>query len=308
MTDRTDTRTHSRGRRVAARRPLTIALVITLTYLTAEVLGGLWTHSLALLADAGHMLTDAASLGLALFAIWLAERPAPAEKTYGYYRTEILAALANGVTLILIAFLIFYEAIRRFGAPPEVNSLPMLTIATLGLGANLLSGYVLFGSRDESLNLRGAFLHVAADALGSIGAILAGIVMLTTSWYLADPLISVGIGLLILYSSWNLVRESVDVLMEAVPSSIDLDALTRAVEADPQVADVHDLHVWTVTSGFYALSAHVVVRDGGCDITDCQALLERLRAMLRERFGVAHTTLQLEYSDLEDWCEPGRGR
>jgi cobalt-zinc-cadmium efflux system protein len=308
MTDQTDTQTDFRGRSAVARKPLTIALVITLTYLVAEVIGGLWTHSLALLADAGHMLTDAASLGLALFAIWLAERPAPAQKTYGYYRTEILAALANGATLILIALLIFYEAIRRFGAPPEVNSLPMLAIATLGLGANLLSAYVLFASRDESLNLRGAFLHVAADALGSIGAILAGIVMLTTGWYLADPLISIGIGLLILYSSGRLVRESVDVLMEAVPSNIDLDALTQAVESDPHVADLHDLHVWTVTSGFYALSAHVVVEDGGRDTADSQALLERLRAMLRDRFGVAHTTLQLEYADLEDWCEPGTGR
>jgi len=294
--------------RVPVRRPLFIALVITLVYLAVEVIGGLWTHSLALLADAGHMLTDVASLGLALFAIWLAARPAPAEKTYGYYRTEILAALANGASLIVIAVIIFYEAFRRIGQPPEVDSLPMLLVATVGLGANLLSAYVLFRSRADSLNLRGAFLHVAADALGSVGAILAGVIMLATGWYLADPLISIGIGLLILFSSWNLVRESVDVLMEAVPASIDLEELTRAVEADPQVADLHDLHVWTVTSGFYALSGHVVVNDGCCDVVESQALLERLRAMLHEQFGVEHSTLQLEWTDLEDWCEAGGGK
>ncbi|NOZ05308.1 MAG: cation transporter [Chloroflexi bacterium] len=291
--------------RVPARRSLFIALVITLVYLVAEVIGGLWTHSLALLADAGHMLTDVASLSLALFAIWLATRPAPAEKTYGYYRTEILAALANGASLVVIAVIIFYEAFRRIGQPPEVNSLPMLLVATVGLGANLLSAYVLFRSRADSLNLRGAFLHVAADALGSVGAIIAGVIMLTTGWYLADPLVSIGIGLLILFSSWNLLRESVDVLMEAVPVSVDLAELTHAVEADPQVADLHDLHVWTVTSGFYALSAHVVVGEGCYDVTASQALLERLRTMLRERFDVEHSTLQLEWTDLEDWCETG---
>lgn len=299
---------HTHSHRVPARRPLTIALGITLAYMFAEVVGGLWTHSLALLADAGHMLTDVASLGLALFAMWLAARPAPAEKTYGYYRTEILAALANGTSLILIAVVIFYQATKRIGQPPEINSLPMLLVATAGLGANLLSAYVLFHSREGSLNLRGAFLHVLADTVGSVGAILAGLIMLITGWYLADPLISIGIGLLILFSSWNLVRESVDVLMEAVPASIDLETLTRSVEADPQVADIHDLHVWTVTSGFYALSAHIVVDDGCCDMIESQALLERLQALLHRRFGVEHSTLQLEWTDLEDWCEPGAGK
>jgi len=298
----------SHSHRVPARRPLFIALIITLVYLAVEVFGGLWTHSLALLADAGHMLTDVASLGLALFAMWLAARPSPAEKTYGYYRTEILAALANGASLIVIAIVIFYEAFRRIGQPPEVDSLPMLLVAAVGLGANLLSAYVLFRSRADSLNLRGAFLHVAADALGSVGAILAGVIMLTTGWYLADPLISIGIGLLILFSSWNLLRESVDILMEAVPASVDLAELAHAVEADAQVANLHDLHVWTVTSGFYALSGHVVVNDGCCDVTESQALLERLRTMLRERFDVAHSTLQLEWTDLEDWCEAGGGK
>jgi len=298
---------HEHTNQSPARRPLTIALAITVVYLVAEVIGGLWTHSLALLADAGHMLTDVASLGLALFAIWLAARPAPAEKTYGYYRSEILAALANGTSLIIIAILIFYEAFQRMAQPTKVDSLPMLLIATIGLGANLLSAYVLFRDREESLNLRGAFLHVAADALGSVGAILAGLIMLLSGWYLADPLISIAIGVLILFSSWNLVRESVDILMEAVPASINLTELTHAVEADPQVADLHDLHIWTVTSGFYALSAHVVMDDGCCDTTESQALLERLQKLLHNQFGVEHSTLQLEWTDLQDWCEVGAG-
>lgn len=288
------------------KRALQLAFGITTAFFAVEGIGGLLTHSLALLADAGHMLTDLASLALALLAMKFAMRPATSEKTYGYYRTEILAALVNGVTLVVIALYIFYEAFQRFQSPPEVKSLPMLTVAALGLIANLASAYVLLGSKGQSLNVRGAFLHVVSDVLGSLGAITAGLMMLATRWYLADPLISIFIGLLILFSSWRLLRESVNVLMEGVPAHIDLKALETAMRKVPGVSHVHDLHVWTVTSGFEALSAHVVVEEG-LTMERAQRILHELHAVAHQGFGIQHTTIQLEEERLVQVRVPDSG-
>jgi len=274
------------------RRPLAIALVITTTFLIIEIVGGLLTNSLALLADAGHMATDVAALGLSLFAVWLARRPATPTRSFGYYRAEVLAALVNAATLVAISFYIFWEAYQRLGEPPEVDSGPMLAVAVAGLAANLASAWVLMrgGGHEANLNTRGAFLHVVGDALGSVGAIVAALVMLATGWYLADPILSAGIGVLILWSSWRLLRESVDVLLEAAPQGMDATEVRTAMAGVEGVAGVHDLHVWTVTSGLVALSAHVEVRDqGGWDPT-----LDALTGLLAERFGIAHVTLQPE--------------
>lgn len=274
------------------RRPLVIALAITATFLVIEVIGGVLTNSLALLADAGHMLTDVAALALALFAIWLANRPATPVRSFGFYRAEILAALINAATLVAVSIYIFWEAFHRLGAPPEVESGPMLAVAVAGLAANAASAWFLMrgGGHQHNLNTRGAFLHVIGDMLGSAGAIVAALVMLATGWYLADPLLSAGIGGLILFSSWRLLKEAVDVLLESTPKHIDPQAVRAAMAATPGVRGVHDLHIWTVTSGLVAMSGHVEVDpDAAWDAT-----LRRLTALLRDDFGIAHVTLQPE--------------
>ncbi|MBA3274602.1 MAG: cation transporter [Chloroflexia bacterium] len=274
------------------RRPLAIALAITSVFLVAEVVGGLLTNSLALLADAGHMATDVAALALALFAIWLARRPATAERSFGFARAEVLAALVNAGSLIAISIYIFWEAFRRIGSPPEVDSGPMLEVAIAGLAANAASAWVLMrgGGHEENLNTRGAFLHVVGDMLGSAGAIAAALIMLATGWYLADPILSAGIGLLILWSSWRLLRESVEVLLESTPKGIDPVEVRGAMGAVAGVGGVHDVHIWTVTSGLVAMSGHV-------DITnerEWHGILDDLTTLLRTRFGIAHVTVQPE--------------
>ena len=275
-------------------RELKLALAITATFMFAEVVGGYLTHSLALLADAGHMLSDAGSLALSLIAMRFATRQRTPRMTYGYYRAEILAALTNGVTLVVISIFIFYEAIVRFQSPPKVQSVPMLVVASAGLLLNLLSAVILSRKQGESLNVRGAFLHVLADTLGSVGAIAAGIVMLTTGWYLADPIISMAIAALILFSSWRLLKESVTVLMEGTPPHLNLNEIEHAIKNVQSVVEVHDLHIWTVTSGFEAISAHVVV--GQCERMDeAQIVLSRIRDVIHQRFGIDHTTIQLEH-------------
>ncbi len=271
------------------RRPLWGALAVTAAFLVVEAAGAYFTGSLALLADAGHMLSDVGALALALFAFTIAARPATPERTYGYYRVEVLAALVNAVLLVLIAGYIFWEAYRRLAEPPRVQSLPMLMVAVAGLAANSLSMLLLRHGAAENLNLRGAFLHVLGDVAGSVGAIVAGLVMLLTGWFYADPLVSLLIGALVLYSGWGLLKESVDVLLEATPPGIDLRAVERALLDVPQVVGVHDLHVWTVTSGFLAMSGHLTLRDQHYE----QALLAATD-VLRERFGIAHATLQVE--------------
>ncbi len=276
--------------RSAGRRILVLVLGLTATFMVAEVVGGLLSNSLALLADAAHMLTDVAAIALALFALWFAQRPATPEKTYGYLRLEILAALVNGAALIVIALGIFYGAYQRFANPEPVESRLMLAVAAVGLLVNVVAAVLLHRSAGHNLNLRGAYLHVLGDLLGSVGAIVAALVILTTGWVVADPLISIVIGLLILVSSWKLVRESVDVLLEAVPRHIDLAEVHRAIEEIPGVEEVHDLHVWTVTSGFLAMSGHAVVRDPA----QYQRVLNEIHDRMHDRFGIRHVTVQLE--------------
>ncbi|MGH2544072.1 MAG: cation diffusion facilitator family transporter, partial [Ardenticatenaceae bacterium] len=274
------------------RRPLAIALAITATFLVVEIIGGLLTNSLALLADAGHMATDVAALGLSLFAVWLARRPRTPRRSFGYYRAEILAALLNAATLVAISFYIFWEANQRLGSPPEVDSATMLLIAVAGLAANGATAWILTrgGGHEHNLNTRGAFLHVLGDILGSAGAIAAALIMLATGWYLADPLLSAAIGLLILRGAWQLLSESVDVLMEATPQHIEPRELRDVMAQVDGVADVHDLHVRTVTSGLITLSGHVEL-SGDRDWYDI--LLEEA-TLLRGRFGISHVTLQPE--------------
>jgi cobalt-zinc-cadmium efflux system protein len=277
-------------------RRLRLALAISSVYFFAEVIGGFLTNSLALLSDAGHMLSDIAALALSLFAFRIAKRPATVSSTYGYHRVEILAALFNGLMLWLIVGVIFAAAYNRFFNPPEVASHGMMIVASLGLVVNIVAGAVLYDSHHHNLNLRGAFLHIVSDALGSVGAIVAGLIMLWTGWYVADPLISVLIGLLILHSSWSLVKESLSVLMQAVPKGIRLEDVQQALEEVEGVSKVHDLHVWAVTSDLFTLSAHAVVENGG----DFHQVLNGIEDTLKERFNIEHTTIQLEVESREE--------
>lgn len=273
---------------------LAVVLVLVATYMVAEVVGGLLTNSLALLADAGHMLSDAAALALSLFAIWIAQKPATSTRTYGYYRTEILAALINGATLVAISFYVFYEAYERIGEPPEVQGALMMGIALGGLGINLVGLWILNAGKGESLNVRGAWLHVLTDALGSVGAVAAGGLIWAFGWNWADPVASVLIGILVLYSSWALLKETVAVLMEGAPGHIDVDEVRETIKGVPGVSAVHDLHIWTVTSGMVAMSGHVVVEGGHYG----QAILKEIRKPLQDRFGIDHATIQLEQEGL----------
>ena len=268
---------------------------LTTLYMVTEVVGGLYTNSLALLADAGHMFTDAAALGLSFAAIWLASRPPTPAKSFGYYRFEILATLINGASLIVVAGGIFLEAFQRLGSAPEVNSVPMLFIATGGLIINLIGAYILSRSAEESLNVKGAMAHVIGDALGSLAAIVAGLLMWRFGWYLADPIVSALVGVLILRSAWGLVSMSVDILIQATPLHIDPAKVTENILACPGVRSLHDLHIWTVTSGMFSLSCHVVVDD----VEASQEVLCRLKDSLHEEFHIDHATIQIETGDLE---------
>ena len=272
-------------------RYLGIALGITISFFIVELVGGLLTNSLALLTDAWHMLNHIFALVFALVAAWLALRPISVKRTYGYYRAEILAAFLNGIFLWAVAVFIFYQALQRIQQPAEVESLNMLIIAVLGLIANALTAVTLSRSKDQSLNVRGAFLHVVADTLGSIGAISAGLIMLFTGWYQADPLISMMIGVLIFYSSGKLIRDSLNVLLEGVPSNIDVSAVERRIVELKGVKGVHDLHVWCITpTKMCLMSGHVVVKKG----TNRKRLISTLINVLKEEFGIDHTTIQLE--------------
>ena len=282
---------HQASRR-ASQRALLLVFAITVSFLVVEVVAGVLTNSLALLADAGHMLSHVAALALGMFAIWMAMRPATATRTYGFHRVEVLAALANGALLVAVAIYIFWEAGHRLQEPPEVRSLPMLLVAIAGLGANVASGSLLYRHSKDSLNVSGIFLHLVADTLGSVGAISAGVVMVTTGWLLADPIVSVLIGVLVLISSWRLLRESLGVLLEAVPPHMDAKEIEAALKEVVGVEGVHDLHVWTVTSGFVALTCHAELNDS-CDI---QEVLAELCQMLHERHGIRHVTIQPEVS------------
>lgn len=280
---------HSASRDHAARR-LSFALALTGAYLIVEVIAGFWTGSLALLADAGHMLTDAGGLALSLVAIHLARRPATPERTYGLYRAEILAALGNGVVLIGTSALIGYEAYGRLINPPAIETGPMLLVAVVGLAVNIAGVFALRESRDGSLNVQGAYLELLSDAVASAGVIAAAVVMRLTGWYYADPIVSIAIALYILPRTLKLLREAVDILLEGTPSNINLVEVRQAMESVDGVAGVHDLHVWSLTSGVNALSAHVVRAASG----DFEALLDRIHGSIRTRFPIQHVTVQLE--------------
>jgi len=280
---------HRAPLRAESRRRLAIALGITATVMVAEVVGGWLAGSLALLADAGHMLADAAALGLALFVARVAQRPATPERSFGLLRLEILAALVNGALLIAIAIGIGVEAWHRLKAPAGVNGPLLLGIAGVGLVANLVSLRILHHGHEHSLNQRGAYLHVLGDLLGSVGALAAGGIVVATGWVVADPLISVLITLLVLGSAWRLIKESTDILMEATPNHIALGDVHDRIASVAGVDSVHDLHVWTVTSGVVAMSGHLVVRNP----TDNQPVLEAVQHRMRD-LGINHVTVQME--------------
>lgn len=286
---------HGHVQSAGSRNKKSLAIVFGLTsfYLIVEVIGGFWTGSLALLADAGHMLTDVAGVGLALLAIWFAEKPASPERTYGYYRVEILAALTNAVVLILISLYILYEAYQRYKNPPEVQSAAMLGVASIGLVINIFGMYILRAGSKESLNMKGAYFEVLSDMLTSIGVIIAGIVMLTTGWYYADPIISAGIGLFILPRTWALLKDAVGVLLEGTPSDVDLEKLRESLAKIEGVAGVHDLHVWSLTSGVNAMSVHAVL----AETAEHDDVLARVHEHCTEEFKISHVTVQTERSD-----------
>ena len=297
---------HDSATRADHQKRLAWTLALTSTYLIAEIVGGLWTNSLALLADAAHMLADVASLALAFFAIWLAGRPAPAHRTFGYHRAEILAALVNGALLLAACAGIFWEAVERLIAPESVVGLGMLVIATGGLIANLIALKILHGAAHANLNMRGVWLHVLADLLGSVAAMLGAIGIWLFGWIWLDPVVSMLISLLVLRSAWNLVGEATGVLMESVPRGIDIDEVRDAIHAVPGVAGLHDLHIWSITSGRVCLSVHIEpipLGDADNAPTSPQCghhaqLLGALQKMLKERFGITHTTIQIDPADI----------
>jgi cobalt-zinc-cadmium efflux system protein len=283
------TRHDDLGGRQAVQRRLLAVLGLTTAFLVVEALGGILTNSLALLADAGHMLSDVGALALALLANWYASRPPTVRQTYGRVRAEVLAALINGIMLVAVAVFILKEAFDRLGEPPEVHGEAALLVALAGLVANLASAALLRQGSGHGLNERGVLLHVISDALGSVGAIASGAIIWLSGWNTADPLVSILIAALVLFSSISLLRATFSVLMEAAPVGLDAKTVESAMTAAPGVASVHDLHVWTVTSGFPALSAHV--QSAGRPSSD---VLHDLRTLLRARFGLEHVTLQVE--------------
>jgi cobalt-zinc-cadmium efflux system protein len=283
---------HGHDHRSASTRALTWVLALVVGFAAVEAVGGLLTHSLALLADAGHMVSDALSTVLALVAIWLARRPATSRRSFGFQRAEILAAFLNGLTLVGIAVLVFVEAARRLTDPPDVTAGWVLVIAAGGVAINVAAAAILVRSGRESLNVEAAYRHVLADLLGSAGVIAAAIVVLATGSSLADPIVSIAIGGLILWSAWSVLRDSTNVLLETTPPGVDADEVARAIVALPGVESVHDLHIWTITSGFDALSAHVLVGRN----EDCHARRRAVERMLLERFHIDHTTLQVEHA------------
>lgn len=283
---------HSHHANIGAdnKRRLGIVFVMTAVFMVVEFIGGYLTGSLALMSDAAHMLTDTAALGLSFFAIWISSRPASQDKTFGYLRFEILAALINGMILIMLSLVIFHEAYERISNPSEVKSLPMLIVAFIGLVVNLIGAYLLIGGAKSNLNVRGALFHVMGDALGSVGAIVAGVIMLYTGWYYADPIVSFAIAAIIIIGALKLVKDSANIILEASPAHIDLSDLEGTLCRFEGVKDVHELHVWTIASGFESLSAHIVLEDHDSG----HGLVEGLADTLKEKFNIEHVTIQLE--------------
>jgi len=295
---------HSHGPALSSggrhRTPLLVAFGLTATYMVVELVAGLITGSLALLSDAAHMGTDVLGLGMALAAITLAQRPSTSQRTYGTYRLEVLAALANGVLLFGVGGYVLYEAYRRLSEPPEVPGLPLLLVATVGLVVNLVSFRLLLAGSKESLNVRGAYLEVLGDLLGSVGVIVAAVVIYTTGWRYADPLIGAAIGLFILPRTWRLTGQALRILMEVAPPGMDVEEIRDRILALPGVVDVHDLHVWTLTSGMDSATGHVVVADDA----DYHQVLDRVVALLAEDYDVVHATIQCEPESHEEHPTP----
>lgn len=284
--------------RQQSRSKLTIVLALTTGFMFVEAAAGWYTGSLALIADAGHMLGDVAALALALFAVWLSSKPAGRSRTYGFHRSEILAALANSVLLVVISIAIFCEAIHRLSQPPEIHSVPMLVVAVLGLIVNLISMKLLGAHSHGSLNAKAAYLEVFADMLASCAVIVAGLVIMFTGWYLADPILSVILSIFIVSRTWGLLKESVEILMESAPREFDLEALTKAFLAVDGVVQVHDLHVWTITSGLLAMSCHLTIEPQA----DSQTVLNQVNALMKKDFKISHTTIQIELADSDRKC------
>ena len=280
--------THS-DNRITHQKNLFRVLLLSAGFMIVEIVGGWLTRSLALFADAGHMMTDVAALSLSAFAMWMAGKPSTPEKTYGYHRAEILAAAVNAVVLLFLAAWILYEAYRRLFEPADVLGLPMFLIGLAGLSINLISLKLLGGHADESLNLRSAYLEVLGDAISSIGVMLGGAIIWVSGWTLIDPLLSIGISLFIIWRTWTLLSQAVHVLMEGVPSRLEAQEVGKAMAGVLGVKGVHDLHIWTITSGLDALSAHILVPPD----TDRDRVLEELRLLLHDRFAIDHTTLQI---------------
>jgi cobalt-zinc-cadmium efflux system protein len=294
---------HDHGSRTGSGRALGLALALTAGYTVVEIVAGFLTDSLALLADAVHMLSDNVSIAVALHAVWLARRPATPERTYGFKRAEVLAALVNGLALVALSVWILVAALRRLDDPPDVLGGWMLVVGLVGIGVNLAAGATLLRARAGSLNVDAAFRHVLADLLGSLGVVVAAAVILATGWQAADPVVSILIALLVLASSWSILRDSTSILLEAAPKGIDTSVVGARLAGAPGVVEVHDLHVWTITSGFPALSAHVLVGRG----EDCHGRRRELETLLRSEFGIEHTTLQVDHAaDPDGLVELGR--
>lgn len=289
---------HDHGTGNANASALTKALALTGTFLVAEVIGGILTGSLALLSDAAHMMTDTAGLAIALAAVRIGARPADNRRTFGYKRFEILAAAFNALLLFGVAAYILYEGIKRFVEPSEIQSLPMLVIAALGLVVNLIAMRILDAGRTSSLNVKGAYLEVWSDMLGSVGVIAAALVIWLTGWTWVDPLVAIAIGFWVLPRTWVLFKETTNILLEGVPDGIDLDKLSARLASVPGVASIHDLHVWALTSGMPSLSAHLVLKDG----FDPETTREAATEAMHEGFDIDHTTFQIEFTD----CRLGR--
>jgi cobalt-zinc-cadmium efflux system protein len=280
-------------------RELVIALAITAGVMTAELIGGLLSNSLALLSDAAHMLTDVLALLLSILAFRFSTKPPTKRTTFGFYRLEIFAAQINGGVLVCLSLFIFYEAYSRFAEPQSIESHLMMIIAGVGLLANVVSALVLHRSSKENLNVRASFLHVLGDLLSSVGVLVGGAIIYFTGWLIIDPIISVMIGVIILRGAYRLVKETANILLEAVPKHIDLEELIRSVETIDGVSSLHDVHVWTITSGIHALSAHVLIEDQM--VSEGNRILEKIRDHVNHRYGISHTTLQFECVS----CEPG---
>jgi len=289
---------HSHSAANANQRRLLIALAITALMTVVELVGGVLSNSLALLGDAGHMFTDTLALGLSVVALTLAKRPASQTRTYGFHRAEVLAALTNGTILVLICGFIFYESYQRLVSPPEVRGSLMLVVAAIGFLANLIGILILRSASRDNLNVKGAFLHMWGDTISSIGVIVASVIILVTGWTMVDPIISIFIGLLILRGAISLVLESSDILLEAVPKHLDVTQISSALKEIEGIRDVHDLHLWTITSGIYALSCHLLIEDRM--VSSSSHVVEQVNQALSQKFGIGHSTLQLECEECKD--------